>query len=108
MVHILSDPCPGLGLQRSVNNLSSAAGTLTRDVNYAAQGTECMWLLKGKDGFEDSLFYDSVDVVGQIGRWLDDLKTLRSTSLPVGTGLPPLYINGAIKVSREGWRRAVI
>ena len=98
----ISHPCTG---QRNVKNLSSYAGTLTRDVDYVAQGSEVIWHLKGKDGSQDSLFYDSGDVVSGLGQWLDDMKAARSTGVPVGTGLAPLYINGNIKVSREAWRR---
>ena len=76
-----------MGCQTRLKNLSSTAGTLAVDVKYVAQGTECMWRLKkSKDGPQSSLFYDSGDVVGQLGQWLDDLKTSRSTMLPVGTG----------------------
>ena len=96
-----------MGRQANLKNLSSYAGTLTRDVDYVAQGSEVIWHLKGKDGSQDSLFYDSGDVMSGLGQWLDDMKTVRLKSLPVGTGLAPLYINGNIKVSKEAWRRAV-
>ena len=54
------------------------------------------------------MFYDSEDIVGQLRQWLDDMQKVRTTKLPVGSGLAPLYINGAIKVGREARRRLVI
>jgi len=69
-----------------------------------------MWLLTStvRDGSKASMFYDSEDIVGQLRQWLDDMQKVRTTKLPVGSGLAPLYINGAIKVGREARRRLVI